>query len=144
MRKITAILLCVALMLVSMPSTVASGAANWALPTEPEISPQWEYMDRCYVSLGIDGNGLATVNCSVTGITGTTTKIVIEAKLQRSWGLLWITEETFTAERNASYALFSDTCYVESGHSYRIKAKVTVYSGTDSESETIKSNVVEY
>lgn len=64
--------------------------------------------------------------------------------LQRYWGLFWITEETFTVERNSHTASLTESYTVESGRTYRVKAKITVYSATDSESTTVTSNEVEY
>ena len=114
------------------------------MPTEPEIMPLWEYITSSRAGLSIDASGKATISCYGAGSSGVTTRVEIEAKLQRYWGLFWITEETFTVERDSYLANLNETYTVESGHTYRVKAKITVYSATDSESTTVTSNEVAY
>ena len=143
MRKLFALLLCLSLLLSAVPCAFAAGVTPLALPTEPEIMPLWEYITSSRASLSIDSNGKATISCYGAGTSGVATRVEIEAKLQRSWGLFWITEETFTVGKDRFNATIFETCTVESGHTYRIKATVTVYNGTDSESATVKSNEVE-
>ena len=144
MKKLFVFLLCASLLLSAVPSAFAAGVAPLALPTEPEIMPLWEYITGSRASLGIDGSGKATISCYGAGSSGVTTRVEIEAKLQRYWGLFWITEETFTVERDSYLANLNETYTVESGHTYRVKAKITVYSATDSESTTVTSNEVAY
>lgn len=144
MKRLFAFLLCVSLLLSVIPCAFASGVTPLALPTEPEIIPLWEYIANGRTILSISESGAATVYCYASGTSGVATRVEIEAKLQRSWGVFWLTEETFTVERDSFSAILNETYTVESGHTYRIKAKITVYSGTDSESTTIKSNEVTY
>lgn len=144
MKKLFAFLLCVSLLLSAVPSAFAAGVAPLALPKEPEIMPLWEQITRATATLYINGSGQATIDCAAVGVASSTTKVEIEAKLQRYWGLFWITEETFTVERNSYSASLTESYTVESGHTYRIKAKITVYSATDSESTTVISNEVAY
>lgn len=144
MKRLFALLLCFSLLLSAVPAAFAAGAKPLALPTEPEITPLWEQISSARAVLSVNESGRATVYCSAQGTASSTTKVKIEAKLQRSWGLFWITEETFTVEKDSHIASINESYTVESGHTYRIKATVTVYNGTDSESATVKSNEVEY
>ena len=144
MKKLFVFLLCASLLLSAVPSAFAAGVAPLALPTEPEIMPLWEYITSSRAGLSIDASGKATISCYGAGSSGVTTRVEIEAKLQRYWGLFWITEETFTVEKDSYLANLSETYTVESGHTYRVKAKITVYSATDSESTTVTSNEVAY
>lgn len=144
MKKLFALLLCLSLLLFAVPSAFAASLEPLALPTEPEIMPLWDQITNATATLYINGSGKATIDCAAVGVASSTTKVVIEAKLQRYWGLFWITEETFTVERDSYLANLSETYTVESGHTYRVKAKITVYSATDSESTTVTSNEVEY
>lgn len=144
MRKLFALLLCLSLLLSAVPSAFAAGVTPLALPTEPEIMPLWEQITNAQARLSINQSGGASIYCMVYGQSGSTTKVEIEAKLQRSWGIFWITEETFTVEKDSYIATINETYTVESGHTYRVKAKITVYSATDSESTTVTSNEVEY
>lgn len=144
MKRLFAFLLCISLLLSAVPAALAAGAEPLALPTEPEISPLWELISENRAKLSINESGKATISCYASGYSGATTKVKIEAKLQRYWGIFWITEETFTVEKNAYMATLNETYIVESGHTYRIKATFTVYNGTASESATVKSNEVEY
>ena len=144
MKRLFALLLCLSLLLSAVPAAFAAGAEPLALPTEPEIMPLWEQITNTMATLSINESGQAKIFCYVYGTSSSTTKVKIEAKLQRSWGLFWITEETFTVEKDSHIASINESYTVESGHTYRIKATVTVYNGTDSESATVKSNEVEY
>ena len=144
MKKLFVFLLCASLLLSAVPSAFAAGVTPLALPTDPEIMPMFEQIVTAEAWLSISANGVATVECDVVGLMSSTTKVEIEAKLQRYWGLFWITEETFTVERNSYSASLTESYTVESGHTYRVKAKITVYSATDSESTTVTSNEVAY
>ena len=144
MKKTLTAFFALLLLLSVTPHCIASGAAPFALPTEPGISPQWKYIANCDATINIDSSGNAAVFCYASGISGNTTKVVIEAKLQRTQGIFWFTQASFSTENNSIYAAINQNYAVESGYSYRVKVKVTVYSGTTSESATIKSNVVEF
>ena len=144
MKKLFVFLLCASLLLSAVPSAFAAGVTPLALPTEPEIMPLWEQITNAVAKLTINESGQSSIFCSAHGPASSTTKVEIEAKLQRYWGLFWITEETFTVERNSYSASLTESYTVESGHTYRVKAKITVYSATDSESTTVISNEVAY
>ena len=144
MKRLFVLVLSIVMFVTTVPCAFASGVLPMAMPTEPGIEPMFEQIKSAEAWLSISTGGVAYIDCSAVGIPSSTTRVVIEAKLQKSWGLIWVNVETYSVDRASYFAELVESCAVESGNSYRIKMKVTVYSGTSSESETIKSNVVEY
>ena len=67
-----------------------------------------------------------------------TTKIVITMTLQKKTLFWWSKVETWTGTYNDFVAELYKTKSIENG-TYRIKTKFVVYSGSDSETITVKS-----
>ena len=88
-------------------------------------------------------NGTASCSATLTGINGTTTKVVIKMTLQKKTLLWWSEAESWTATYNTYYGTLSKTATVKSG-TYRVKAVYTVYSGSNSESITDYSDQKKY
>lgn len=101
---------------------------------ESEIQPLYDYTNRYSETLSIS-NGTASCNATLTGISGTATKVVIKMTLQKKTLLWWSEVETWSATYNTYYGSLSKSAAVKSG-TYRIKAVYTVYSGSNSESIT--------
>lgn len=108
-----------------------------------DVMPCFEYTDSTITSLSISTSGKATCSTSITGYSGTTTKIVIKMKLQKRSVLWWSTKETWEATVNSWNADLTKTASVESGK-YRVKVECTVYSGSNSEEITTYSQEKEY
>ena len=106
------------------------------------IQPMYDYTNKFSETLSISG-GTATCKASLTGINGTTTKIVIKMTLQKKTLLWWSEVETWSATYNTYYGTLSKTATVKSG-TYRVKAVYTVYSGSNSESITDYSSQKTY
>jgi len=141
MRKFCAAILSLALLVSLCPFVAVTPV--YAATADPGITPLWDQILYCSADLTIDANGTAQLHCIGYG-NADTTKVIITAKLQRSRGLFWTTVETFSTESNLAAATLNESYNVDAGYSYRIKLTVTVYSGTSSESDTVKSNTVEY
>ena len=105
--------------------------------TESDIMPRFEYTNTTKTSLSIS-NGVATSTTTLTGYSGTTTKIVIKMMLQKKTLLWWSTQETWTTTINNFQGGLSKTASVGSG-TYRVKVEFTVYSGSNSEEITTYS-----
>lgn len=109
---------------------------------EPSIQPMYDYTRNYVENLSIS-NGTASCSATLTGINGTTTKIVIKMTLQKKTLLWWSEVETWSATYNTYNGTLSKTASVKSG-TYRVKAVYTVYSGSNSESITDYSSQKEY
>lgn len=106
---------------------------------ESMISPYMRYIEGADYSLKITGN-TAKVECSVSGNTDTATKAKVIAELQVKNGNSWIPVEIWTVTENSDYAEVSETHTVTSGNTYRVKATMTVWEGSLSETQTFYTN----
>lgn len=106
---------------------------------ESMISPYMLYIEGADYSLKITGN-TAKVECSVSGNTDTATKAKVIAELQVKNGNSWIPVEIWTVTENSDYAEVSETHTVTSGNTYRVKATMTVWEGSLSETQTFYTN----
>lgn len=85
-------------------------------------------------------DGKATVKGWVTGQTGVADRCKVVAYLQEKSGTTWKTVATWTDESDGLRASVSKSKSVTAGKTYRAKAVVTAWSGSDSESATIYSS----
>ena len=140
LKKTIAWMLCTVLICALVP---AASAAPRALPEEEIVQPMYNYVSNYSTTLSISG-GTATCKASITGYTGTTTKVAIEMTLQKKSGLFsWDDVETWKSSINTYTLTSTKTKSVGSG-TYRVKVKFTAYSGTASESFTKNSSTKTY
>ena len=140
-KKIISLLL--SIVLIFCVSIVASAESPVVTPgtleqIESDVMPCYEYTNTTKTSLSISSSGIATSTTTLTGYSGTTTKIVIKMMLQKKTLLWWSTKETWTTTINNCYGGLSKTASVDSG-TYRVKVEFTVYSGSNSEEITTYS-----
>lgn len=105
-----------------------------------EVQPLYSYTSDVYVGLSVS-NGTATCTTKVTGYSGTTTKIAIKMTLQKKALIWWTDQGPWSSTTNGYTATLSKKASVGSG-TYRVKAEITVYSGTKSETITKYSQEV--
>ena len=117
-------------------------AVAYAANDGTAIQPRYDYTKNHVENLSIT-NGTASCSATLTGINGTTTKVVIKMTLQKKTLLWWSEAESWTATYNTYYGTLSKTATVKSG-TYRVKAVYTVYSGSNSESITDYSDQKKY
>lgn len=118
---------------------MATPAPAFAAQVPEEIvSPFMLLINQADADLTISGE-TAEVTASVIGIVGTVTKAEVEAELQVKDGSSWRHVEDWSVSKNSYRASLSETQAVVKGHTYRVKATVTVWSDTQSESKTIYS-----
>ena len=109
---------------------------------ETSIQPMYDYTRNHVENLSIS-NGTASCSATLTGINGTTTKVVIKMTLQKKTLLWWSEVETWSSTHNTYYGSLTKSTSVKSG-TYRVKAVYTVYSGSNSESITDYSSQATY
>ena len=103
------------------------------------VEPRWNNTNAANVSLSINSNGKATVAFNCTGITGKTTGITAETKLERKWGILWLDVDgaEWTDTTTNIYLSTSHTFQLSKTGTYRATTKFTV-SGTGGANDSIK------
>ena len=123
--------LLMSLLLLCPLNTVASAAP---VAGESAIQPRLSYTANASISLIITTSGTA---CCVTDVEGNSlaTKVHIKMTLQKYTVLWWSKVESWEATFNDEIGYISETTQVGSGR-YRVKAEITVYSGSDYEEIT--------
>lgn len=126
-----------ALLLIIFAIMPATAMANETLTTNIDaqqqgISPRLTYIVDSFAGLSINNN-VATVDCWVEGHYGEATKAKVIAELQVKSGNSWIAYGTWTDTQYDYDAAVDETKTVKSGNTYRVKATVTVWEGSQSE-----------
>jgi hypothetical protein len=107
------------------------------------ISPLYIYISEARARMQIDSGGKATVETYLSGNSRvTSTKATI--RLQQYRGGSWTTIKTWNESSNSRILDFGDTYNVSRGYEYRVQSTVTAYSGSQSESTTVTSNIQSY
>ena len=137
-KKCVAAALCLAACLAAFPMPRAMAAdAN----AGSEIMPMMEYINTVDHEFTISG-GVANLYAVVSGYSGVT-KCEITVELQEKGLLFWDTVETWECTENSRRAEIDVSHRVTSGEKYRMVATFTVWSGTESETQTMTSKTVE-
>ncbi|MBQ3206141.1 MAG: hypothetical protein IJB37_06285 [Peptococcaceae bacterium] len=105
---------------------------------ESSISPYMLYIKDSTCNLNISGS-TATVNCSVEGDIDSATKAKVIAELQVKNGSSWIPVKIWTVEENDYMAKVKESHTINTSNTYRVKATVTVWEGSQSETQTLYS-----
>lgn len=105
---------------------------------ESSISPYMLYIDRASCDLSISGS-TATIECSVNGNPNSATKAKIIAELQVKNGSSWIPVKIWTVTENYYEATVDESYSINASSTYRLKATVTVWEGSQSETQTLYS-----
>lgn len=135
-KKMFAFALCVCALFAAPMQAFAMQASDAV------VAPCMLLIDQADVGLKISG-GTAKVTASVIGIVGTVDKAEIEVELQAKNGSTWRYCDDWSVSKNSYRASLSETRAVVEGNTYRVKAVVTVWNGSQSETQTIYSSKVE-
>ena len=140
MKRSLAAVLCAALCLVAFPMPRAMAATP---PTggESEIMPMMEYIYDADYDFVIS-NGEAVMHALVRGHSAKATRCEITVELQEKGLLFWGTVGTWTVAEDGRRAEIDVSHDVTAGEKYRMVTTVTVWSGADSESETMTSGTL--
>lgn len=126
--------------LTSVPAVaMAATAEPITQQTESGIAPYMLYIVDARCTLSISGT-TATVNAWVIGDDFDATKAKVIAELQEKDGNSWTSIATWTDTQNGNYASVDKTKSITRGKTYRVKATVTVWEGSASETQTIYSS----
>lgn len=140
--KLLAAVLALCLTLGTAPAASAAALPQSA-PGFQDITPYSLYIGDSNCSLDISGR-TAYLSAWVEGYPGEATKCKVRAELQEKSGTYaWTTVDFWTDQQNGTWAEVDETATVTSGKTYRVKATVTVWAGSQSESQTFYSDEVE-
>ena len=134
MKKTFALMLC-AMTLIAAPMQVAAYQA----PTEA-VAPCMLLIADSDAELTVDGDS-AEIYVYAEG-AASADKVKIEAELQVKEGSSWRYCADWSVSKSSDYASLSKTRAVVEGNTYRVKAVVTVWNGSQSETQTIYSSQV--
>lgn len=127
---------CMGAMVLTPVPTVA--AAEPIAQQENGIMPYMTYIQRAKCDFNIVGT-TANVECSVTG-RSPATKAKVIAELQVKNGNSWIPVEIWTDTQDSYEAYVDESHAVTKGHTYRVKATVTIWEGSQSETQYLYSS----
>lgn len=127
---------CLAGCLAAFSVSTVLGADIRAFSQSPIITPYMTYISNASCDLTVS-NGQATISASATGNVGVVTKSQIVIELQEKSGSSWKTVGMWSNYRESYRTSVSGSKAVTSGKTYRAKATVTVWAGTQSETRTV-------
>lgn len=133
-------ILCLTLCLAAFPMPQAMAAVPPGTG-DSEIMPMMEYIYDADLDFVIS-NGKAHMYAVVNGHSAKATKCEVTVELQQKGLLFWNTIESWTATENARRAEVDVSYAVTTGEKYRMVATVTVWSGADSETQTMTSGAI--
>lgn len=107
-----------------------------------EIQPYYSYTSNHVADIVIS-NGQAICESTITGYSGTTTKVTITMYLEKKTLWWWSTETSWTGTFNSYRGVLSKS-HAVGGGTYRVKAVYVAYSGSKSETITGYSSEVKY
>ena len=102
------------------------------------VAPRMMYIDRATCDLTISGS-TAKVECYVNGNPNSATKAKIIAELQVKSGSSWLPVKIWTVTENNFEAEVDESYSINATSTYRLKATVTVWEGSQSETKTLYS-----
>ena len=133
------IAICLSACLTVLPVN-ATVAGTTAVGGNSPVMPCMEYINDSGCQLSINGS-TANVYAFAVGASGLATKCEITIELQeRSFLFFWNTVEAWTCSESGYQAEIDETTTVSSGTTYRLVATVTVWSGSQSETQTLTSD----
>ena len=133
-KRMFALALCVCALFAAPVQTFALQMPDTA------VAPCMLLIEDCKASLEISGD-TAEIYVRAEG-AASADKVEIEAELQAKNGSSWRYCADWSVSKSSDYASLSKTRAVVEGNTYRVKAVVTVWSGSQSETQTIYSSQV--
>jgi len=135
-KRIAMLMACLTLCLAATPANAAAALAD-------PVMPRMTYISEIDYSLSID-NDVADVYAYVSGYSNTATKCEVTIELQeRTLLFFWDTVETWYGEATGRVVELAGMKIVTPGNTYRIVVTGTVWSGTESETQSVTSDTVQ-
>lgn len=122
--------------------TIANAQSNVESNSDFDIQPYYGYTNNQSTDLIISG-GQAICESSLTGYSGTTTKVTITMYLEKKTLWWWSTEASWSDTFYSYYGTLSKAFAVKGG-TYRVRTVYVVYCGNENETVTGYSSEVKY
>lgn len=131
MKRFTALMLCLVTFITATITVYADG-----------IQPYYKNINSVTTSFSISSSGKATVNNTYSGITGTTKNVKITTKVQKKYGLIWITVSggSWTDTSTATNFSKSHSVQLSKAGTYRAHVEFKI-SGSGGSDDKITKNV---
>ncbi len=131
MKRFTALMLCLVTFITATITVYADG-----------IQPYYNNINSVTTSFSISSSGKATVNNTYSGITGTTKNVKITTKVQKKYGLIWITVSggSWTDTSTATNFSKSHSVQLSKTGTYRAHVEFKI-SGSGGSDDKITKNV---
>ena len=131
MKRFTALMLCLVTFITATITVYADG-----------IQPYYNNINSVTKSFSISSSGKATVNNTYSGITGTTKNVKITTKVQKKYGLIWITVSggSWTDTSTATNFSKSHSVQLSKAGTYRAHVEFKI-SGSGGSDDKITKNV---
>lgn len=131
MKRLFTFILCIVIFVTTTVTVYASS-----------IQPCFNNIDNVTTSFSISGSGKATVNNTYSGIVGTTKNVKIITKVQKRFGLIWVTVDNGSWTDTSTAANFSKSHSVQltKTGTYRAHVEFTI-SGTGGSDDKITKNI---
>lgn len=137
-KKVVASVCLGAVALTSVPTVAVAAAIVEPITNLSIATPYMTYIKEADCGLSISGT-TATVDVSVDGSIKDATKAEVIAELQVKNGNDWETIATWRDTRNGYHASVYETKTISKSNTYRVKATVTVWEGSLSETRILYS-----
>ncbi|HZK21944.1 MAG TPA: hypothetical protein VFC76_06675 [Oscillospiraceae bacterium] len=137
-------LLCICLSITALLSFgfIANAQDDIDMNSMSNIQPYYNYVVKNDTSMSIS-NGQALCRGTLTGCSGTTTKVTITMYFEKKTLWWWSTEASCTGSFDSYHGTLSKNYSVTKG-TYRVRAVYVAYSGNKSETITGYSQEVKY
>ena len=139
-KTILSVVLCLVVSTCFVPQAMALDITT--VGDNSEIRPLMEYINTADYQFSIT-DGVAEMYAVVSGHASLATKCEITIELQEKGLLLWDTVETWTTSASGRRTELDVSKAVAAGEKYRMVANVTVWCGTDSETQKMTSSTIE-
>lgn len=131
MKRFFAFILCIVILVATTITVYANS-----------IQPYYNNINNVTTSFSISSSGKATVNNTYSGITGTTQNVEIATKVQRKFGLIWITVDNASWTDTSTATNFSKSHSVQLSKTGTYRAHVVfTISGTGGSDDKVTKNV---
>ncbi len=142
MKKGISLLLACAMLVGTAPAVFAETVSAASL-ADSVVTPRYIYTDDASSKISITSNTAACTS-QITGISGTTTKIVVTQTLQIKDGSQWRKCTSWTQTYNTYKCTFTNNYTLSASGTYRTMTEAKVYSGSNYETVYAYSTTAAY
>lgn len=127
-------------------NTSKSTSEVHSLNTEEDliISPLWTYILDVWQTFDISSSGRAEIVATMDTKNSEVDSLKVVSNLQQLKDGSWTTIKSWTSTTESMSLILQKSWYVSKGYSYRLVTNYYAYSGSEVETTSIISRIVEY